>query len=72
MYRELDTLGLKTIDLTCPYVQKLHTIVARYSETGRTVILVGSADHPEVVGTLGWCKGSVYTVHADFADGTRF
>jgi len=63
VYRELDTLGLKTIDLTCPYVQKLHTIVARYSETGRTVILVGSADHPEVVGTLGWCKGSVYTVH---------
>ena len=62
-YRELEALGLRTIDLTCPYVQRLHETVARYSETGRTVILVGQSDHPEVVGTLGWCGGSVHTVH---------
>ncbi|NLI20711.1 MAG: bifunctional 4-hydroxy-3-methylbut-2-enyl diphosphate reductase/30S ribosomal protein S1 [Clostridiales bacterium] len=63
MYRELDERGLKTIDLTCPFVQRLHTIVARYSDTGKPVILVGQRDHPEVVGTIGWCRGSVYTVH---------
>jgi len=63
MYRELNARGLKTIDLTCPFVTKLHRIVAKYSETGRTVILVGRSDHPEVVGTLGWCGGKVYTVH---------
>ena len=63
VYRELDARGLKTIDLTCPYVERLHTLVARYSDSGRTVILVGQADHPEVVGTLGWCRGPVYTVH---------
>ena len=63
IYRELDARGLKTIDLTCPFVQKLHRIVAQYSETGKTVILVGRRDHPEVVGTIGWCGGNVYTVH---------
>ena len=63
VYRELDARGLKTIDLTCPFVQRLHAIVAKYSETGRTVILVGRSDHPEVRGTLGWCGGNVFTVH---------
>ena len=63
IYRELDARGLKTIDLTCPFVQRLHNIVAKYSETGKTVILVGRSDHPEVVGTLGWCRGDVYTVY---------
>ena len=63
MYRELDARGLMTIDLTCPFVTRLHEIVAKYSETGKTVILVGQRNHPEVVGTLGWCGGEVYTVH---------
>lgn len=64
MYRELDARGLMTIDLTCPFVQRLHEIVAEYSRAGKTVILVGQSDHPEVVGTLGWCGGAVYTVHS--------
>ncbi len=53
----------KMIDLTCPYVNRLHQIVAKYSADGQAVILVGQRDHPEVVGTIGWCKGPVYTVH---------
>jgi 4-hydroxy-3-methylbut-2-enyl diphosphate reductase len=64
MYRELDARGLLTIDLTCPFVKRLHDTVAQYSQTGKTVIMVGQSDHPEVVGTLGWCGGSVYTVHS--------
>ncbi|MCE5343360.1 MAG: bifunctional 4-hydroxy-3-methylbut-2-enyl diphosphate reductase/30S ribosomal protein S1, partial [Eubacteriales bacterium] len=63
VYRELEDLKLKTIDLTCPYVKRLHDIVAGYSAGGKTVILVGMHDHPEVVGTIGWCGGTVYTVH---------
>lgn len=62
MYRAVARCGRSAIDLTCPFVQRLHDIVAQYSENGRTVILVGEKDHPEVVGTIGWCKGPVYTV----------
>ena len=60
---ELKSRHLKTIDLTCPYVARLHDIVAKYSESGDPVILIGEHDHPEVVGTLGYCKGEVYVVH---------
>ena len=65
MYRELDARGLLTIDLTCPFVKRLHDTVAQYSAGGKTVIMVGQSDHPEVVGTLGWCGGDVYTVHSE-------
>ena len=60
---ELSQRCRKMIDLTCPYVARLHEIVERYSNGGAPVILVGQRDHPEVVGTIGWCKGPVHTVH---------
>ncbi len=60
---ELEQRHVKTIDLTCTYVVRLHQIVAKYSAEGAPVILVGEHDHPEVLGTIGWCKGQVYTVH---------
>jgi len=62
VYEELNALDCQTIDLTCPYVQRLHEIVSRYSGDGRTVIHAGQMDHPEVIGTVGWCNGEVYTV----------
>ncbi|MDD6040208.1 MAG: bifunctional 4-hydroxy-3-methylbut-2-enyl diphosphate reductase/30S ribosomal protein S1, partial [Clostridia bacterium] len=51
------------IDLTCPFVARLHDFVARYSADGSPVILVGQSDHPEVTGTIGFAQGPVYTVH---------
>lgn len=38
-------------------------MVARYSSGGLPVILVGQRDHPEVIGTIGYGRGTVYTVH---------
>lgn len=61
--QQLSQQSRKMIDLTCPYVARLHEIVAKYSAEGDPVILVGQHDHPEVVGTIGWCRGAVYTVH---------
>jgi len=63
VYRELAERGLKTVDLTCPFVKRLHDLVASYSATGKPVVLVGGDDHPEVLGTIGWCGATVYTVH---------
>ena len=53
----------EVIDLTCPFVARLHDVVARYSSGGLPVILVGQRDHPEVIGTIGYGRGTVYTVH---------
>jgi 4-hydroxy-3-methylbut-2-en-1-yl diphosphate reductase len=40
-------------DATCPLVSKVHREVERHSRSGRTVLLVGHAGHPEVEGTMG-------------------
>ncbi len=56
----LEAQGCEVVDLTCPYVARLHEIVARESGDGTPVIIVGEARHPEVEGTAGWAKGPVF------------
>lgn len=45
--------GLDYIDATCPLVSKVHRQAERAHESGRHIIFVGHAGHPEVIGTLG-------------------
>ncbi len=40
-------------DATCPLVSKVHRGVEQHHKSGRTVLLIGHAGHPEVVGTMG-------------------
>jgi 4-hydroxy-3-methylbut-2-enyl diphosphate reductase len=53
---------LQVIDATCPLVTKVHLEGRRYARSGREVILVGHAGHPEVVGTMGQIPGIVHLV----------
>lgn len=41
------------IDATCPLVSKVHKEAEKHHELGRTIILIGHAGHPEVIGTMG-------------------
>lgn len=61
VYDSLKAQGLSYVDVTCPFVLKIHRIVERESGQGRHIIIVGNPDHPEVKGICGWCQGS-YTV----------
>ncbi|GAA0595742.1 4-hydroxy-3-methylbut-2-enyl diphosphate reductase [Caenispirillum bisanense] len=45
--------GLTYLDATCPLVSKVHTEAERHHEAGRQIILIGHANHPEVIGTMG-------------------
>lgn len=45
--------GLDYLDATCPLVSKVHRQAERLYETGRHIVFVGHAGHPEVIGTLG-------------------
>jgi 4-hydroxy-3-methylbut-2-enyl diphosphate reductase len=45
--------GLRVIDATCPLVTKVHLEAVRYARERRTIVLVGHADHDEVIGTTG-------------------
>lgn len=51
--------GIACVDLTCPFVKKIHTIVQQKSCEGYTIVIVGDRNHPEVAGICGWCKKSV-------------
>ena len=62
VYEQARARGLSVIDATCPHVARIHDLVARYSEQGDTVIIVGEADHPEVRGIAGWAKGPVLMI----------
>ena len=65
---EADHRGLKVFDATCPLVTKVHMEVARLGRTGRSVVLIGHAGHPEVEGTMGqWNhanKGEIHLVES--------
>jgi len=44
---------LSVVDATCPLVAKVHHEARRFAAQGRRIVLVGHADHEEVVGTVG-------------------
>jgi 4-hydroxy-3-methylbut-2-en-1-yl diphosphate reductase len=41
------------LDATCPLVSKVHVEAERHHRAGNTIILIGHAGHPEVIGTMG-------------------
>jgi 4-hydroxy-3-methylbut-2-enyl diphosphate reductase len=53
---------LQVIDATCPLVSKVHQEVRRFAAADRTVLLIGHAEHEEVVGTRGEAPGHVVVV----------
>ena len=47
----------KVYNATCPFVAKIHGIVAEASRSGRTVLIAGDPEHSEVLGIRGHCEG---------------
>ena len=50
---------LQVIDATCPLVTKVHMEAIKYAREGYTILLIGHADHDEVIGTLGEAPHSI-------------
>ncbi len=48
------------IDCTCPYVKKIHRIAQEHSGEEYFFVLIGAADHPEVVGIMSCFDGEKY------------
>ena len=51
----LEAQGAKIIDATCPFVKRIHDLVANARLEGKLPIIVGTRSHPEVEGIAGWC-----------------
>ena len=52
----LEARGVRVVDATCPFVERIHELVRRAEAGHRTPVIYGSRTHPEVVGISGWCE----------------
>ena len=64
VYEQIAQKGNRMLDATCPFVSKIHKIVAEKSAEGYLVLIAGDIDHPEVQGIIGHCKQN-YLVFKD-------
>ncbi|SCY51849.1 4-hydroxy-3-methylbut-2-enyl diphosphate reductase [Lachnospiraceae bacterium XBB2008] len=62
VYNTISDLGFEIVDTTCPFVKRIHDAVLEASENGGEILILGSADHPEVEGIMGWCHGPVQII----------
>ncbi len=53
---------LTAIDATCPLVTKVHTEALRYASKGYQILLIGHADHQEIIGTRGEAPEAIQVV----------
>lgn len=60
-YKKADDMGIEVIDYTCPNVLKIHKIVQEYKQQGYYIFLIGTENHPEVIGITSYC-GQEYTL----------
>ena len=71
IYDILEERGITCVDATCPFVKKIHKIVAEKSTEGSYIIIIGNGEHPEVQGIRGWA-GEQVTVVQTPEDAERF
>lgn len=62
IYELIRQKGLHLVDATCPFVLKIHRIVEKASAEGKQILIIGSAEHPEVEGIRGWCSKDVHVI----------
>ncbi|MDP3658783.1 4-hydroxy-3-methylbut-2-enyl diphosphate reductase, partial [Phenylobacterium sp.] len=60
------------LDATCPLVSKVHVEAQRHHETGREILLIGHAGHPEVVGTMGQLPDGAVQLIESVADAAAY
>ena len=55
VYDRINAKGCRMLDATCPFVSRIHKIVAEKSAEGYFILIAGDAEHPEVKGIVGHC-----------------
>ncbi len=63
-FDKLNEIGAEVVDCTCPFVKEIQKIVRRYYSDGYRVIIIGKADHPEIIGINGWCNNEALIINS--------
>ena len=69
VWSEAKAKELRILDATCPLVTKVHLEVLRYAREDYSIVLIGHADHDEVIGTRGEAPDRIQVVES--VDGVR-
>src|ERR1700753_2495519 len=69
---EAQRRALFALDATCPLVTKVHREAEIHHKRGREIVLIGHADHPEVVGTVGQLPPGAITLVQSVEEVARF
>lgn len=64
IYEQIAAKGNRMLDATCPFVSRIHKIVAEKSAEGYFILIAGDSSHPEVQGIVGHCDEN-YLVFKD-------
>src|SRR5829696_6298812 len=60
--RELEEKAAKVVDATCPFVTRVQKLAARAAAANRHVVIVGSPDHPEMIGVKGYAPEHAFVI----------
>ena len=63
--RVLEERGAQIMDATCPHVLRIHRLVERAEQEGRTPLIIGEDHHPEVIAAASRSSRSVVLGNAE-------
>ena len=62
VYEIMENNNIRCIDLTCPFVTRIHNIVCDAFQKGDNIVVIGDSKHPEVIGIMGAIDGPSYAI----------
>lgn len=57
-YTRAKEKNLRVYDATCPYVRNIQKTVEKKYNEGYKIIIIGSKNHPEIIGINGYCNNT--------------
>lgn len=54
---ELKSVGARLLDATCKRVARVQAVIKKHARKGYHTVIVGDADHAEVIGLMGYTEG---------------
>ena len=61
--KELEGLAARVVDATCPFVTRVQKLAARAAAEDRHVVIVGSPEHPEMIGVKGYAPDHAFVIN---------
>ena len=60
--KEIESYGMTVVDATCPLVKHAQNIIAKFAAQSYHTIIVGDAQHAEVIGLMGYAQNNCHVV----------